>query len=279
MRKGIDSMIGYINAGGRGTRLNGLFTPHPDTGIAKALLEIGDPKVKLVDHHIANLRQQNIERVVVAAGDQPDVYEYVNDIYGHERDIRVTRSLGQLGTGGDLVTYVREFNPTSPIIIQNVDTILDINLDLFSSQLARRRPLGAQACIALTLIKGVPNEGAFVVGMDDKITHSAEFSNEDETATAMSSLGYRGSSTGSVIMYPDFLHSQKWREQDGQLSLYRQTLRQAWQIDGLYAYNNQYGFFRDIGTVATWLDSEADVELQSMLHYDEQKIGKLIQRT
>jgi hypothetical protein len=50
--------IGYINAGGRGTRLNGIFTPDRQTGIAKALLAIGEPPIRLIDHHIANLQQQ-----------------------------------------------------------------------------------------------------------------------------------------------------------------------------------------------------------------------------
>src|SRR5690606_31906942 len=153
MKKSACPSIGFINAGGRGTRLNGLFTPDPETGIAKALLEIGNPKVKLIDHHVANLRQQNIERIVVAAGDQPEVYEYVHDTYKDDINIRVTRSLGQLGTGGDLTVYTRESGLPDPIIVQNVDTILDINLGLFSRQFMHKRQLGAQACIALTLNK------------------------------------------------------------------------------------------------------------------------------
>lgn len=257
--------VGYINAGGRGTRLNGLFTPHPDTGIAKALLEMGNPKVKLVDHHIANLRQQDVGSVVVAAGDQSEVYEYIHDIYGHDRDVVVTRSIGQLGTGGDLTVYARQFDIEDPIIVQNVDTILDIDLGHFYDQFARKQQLDAQACIALTLNEGVPNEGAFFVGSDDRVALSAEFDAEAESMTYL--FGYRGSSTGAAIILPDFLRRQSWQERDGQLSIYRQILRKAWQINGLYAYNNKYGFFRDVGTVATWLSAEDDMELQSQLRY------------
>lgn len=268
----IEPSIGYINAGGRGTRLNGLFVPNPETGIAKALLEIGNPSIKLIDHHIANLRQQNIEKVVVAAGDQTEVCEYIHDIYEGDKGIQVTRSLGQLGTGGDLTVYARESGLTDPIIVQNVDTILDINFRLSTRHFMFSRQLGAQACIALTLNKDVPNEGAFVGGTDDMVMHSAEFCDEALHVNTDNSIGYQGSSTGAVIVDPDFLRHQNWREQDGQLSLYRQTLRQAWQVNSLYAYNNEHGFFRDVGTVATWLDSKADLGLQSLLRYNQRRL-------
>ena len=266
----IDS-IGYINAGGRGTRLNGLFTPNPETGIAKALLEIGTPKVKLVDHHIVNFQQQNIERVVVAAGDQSEVYDYIHDVYD-DSEITVTRSQEQLGTGGDLMTYARESGVTDPIIIQNVDTILDINLNQLISQFAYQRQLGAQACIALTLNSGVPNEGAFLVDINDKVIHSMEFNNasQEMAAKAVDYTKYRGSSTGAVMTQPDFLRRQSWREQDGQLSLYSQTLRQAWREDGLYSYNNGHRLFQDVGTVDAWRSAEDDIALQALLRYNNQ---------
>ncbi len=271
MKANTESSIGYINAGGRGTRLNGLFTPNPETGIAKGMLETGNPKIKLIDHHIANLRQQDIEKVVVAAGDQSELYEYVSDTYANDKDLRVTRSLGQLGTGGDLVVFAREeFGESHPVLIQNVDTILDINLKRFIQQYIHRRKLGAQACIALTLNTGVPNEGAFLVGADDRVIHSTEFNDENETIGADGLLEYQGSSTGAVVIDPEFVRRQTWQEKSGQLSLYRQTLRQAWQVGGLYGYNNGHGFFRDIGTVSTWLDSEDDAELQSLLRYNAQ---------
>lgn len=261
--------IGYINAGGRGTRLNGLFTPDPETGIAKALLEIGVPKVKLVDHHIANFRQQNIERVVVAAGDQPAVYDYIHNIYD-ESEVTVTRSQEQLGTGGDLTTYARESGATDPLIIQNVDTILDINLNQLASQFAHQRQLGAQACIALTLNSGVPNEGAFLVDANDKVIHSAEFSdaNQEMAAKVVDRTKYRGSSTGAVMIQPNFLRRQSWRKLDGQLSLYSQTLRQAWREDSLYSYDNGHRLFQDVGTVDSWRSAEDDIALQALLRYN-----------
>lgn len=107
--------IGYINAGGRGTRLNGLFMPDPEKDIAKALLEIGAPKVKLVDYHIANFQQQNIERIVVATGAQTEVYDYINDVYG-DSGIMATWSRDQFGTGGDLTTYAQDSGVVDPII-------------------------------------------------------------------------------------------------------------------------------------------------------------------
>lgn len=262
-----NSYTGYLSAGGRGTRLNELFYVDPEVGIAKALLEIGKPKTKLIDHHIANLRDQNIEKIVIATGDQSAAYEYVSDTY-KDKGIHVTRSREQLGTGGDLVTYARTNDANTPIIVQNVDTILDIDLTHFGNSFSIMQKLGAQACIALTLNKEVPNQGAYVVGTDNKVIHSAEFNDDDEATGTFTPDSYQASSTGAIIISSDFLREQNWSRRDGQLSLYRQTLRQAWQAEKLYAFNNGYNFFRDLGTVATWQKSEDDVEVQSLLRYN-----------
>lgn len=268
--KTLDS-IGYINAGGRGTRLNGLFTPDPETGIAKALLEIGVPKVKLVDHHIANFQQHNVERIVVAAGDQPEVYDYIHDTYNNN-EVAVTRTQEQLGTGGDLTSYARESGVIDPIIIQNVDTILDIDFEQLISQFAQQRRLGAQACIALTLNSGVPNEGAFLVDINDKVISSEEFigTNQQMSTQAVDRIKYRGSSTGAVMIQPDFLRRQSWRRQDGQLSLYSQILRHAWREDSLYSYDNGHRLFQDVGTVDAWRSAQENIALHALLHYNNQ---------
>lgn len=255
--------IGYINAGGRGTRLNGLFTPDPETGIAKALLEIGNPPIKLIDHHIANLHQQGIDGVVVAAGDQHDVYEYIRDTYD---SVQVTKSTTQLGTGGDLVCYARQVDTDEAILVQNVDTILAIDLRDLSDKFSLQQTMGSVATIALTINRGVPNENAFFVNESDRVVASEEFNttpSEDESFT------YRASSTGAVIFEPSFLRHQDWRKSDGQLSIYRDILRQAQRSRNLYAYNNQTGFFRDVGTIGTWLASEKDNDLQQLLRYNQ----------
>lgn len=257
---------GYISAGGRGTRLNELFTPDPSTGIAKALLEIGNPKTRLIDHHIANLRQQNIERIVVAAGDQHNVYEYIQDTYADDPAIIATKSLSQLGTGGDLVEYARTSDASFPLLVQNVDTILDIDLLAFADQFVTQRRLGAMASIALTLKKGVPNEGAFQVDCEGKVLYSAEFDDSKNMQTQKVNT-HRASSTGAVVIDMDFLRDQKWQKQDGQISLYKNCLYDAWRQDGLYAYNNECRFFRDVGTVAMWLDSRSSLEIQAQLRY------------
>jgi len=257
--------IGYINAGGRGTRLYSIFPPHADTGVAKALLEIGDPRTTLLEHHVANLRHQDIGQIVVATGDQGAVYTYAQDMYAGSPDIHITRSARQLGTGGDLVQYVRTTEPEAPLLIQNVDTVLALDLMDFVQSFKAQQKLGAIASIALTLNHHVPNEGAFRINQANRVVSSMEFHEECEQNQSYS---YAASSTGAVIMQPDFIRSLSWREQDRQLSLYKDCLRTAWEHEGLYAYNNGHKFFRDVGTVAMWLLSQGDVELQYQLRYD-----------
>lgn len=260
--------VGYINAGGRGTRLNGLFNPDEKTGIAKALLSIGNPEIRLVDHHIANLRQQGIESVAVAAGDQEEVYKYINDTYWDEPSIIATKSLEQLGTGGDLLCYARQNEISTDILVQNVDTILDIDLEAFLSEFNDAKKLGRVATIALTLNSGVPNEGAYIVTAQGAVQYSREFSEEEEPAIT-SPTTYRASSTGAVAFTADFLRQNLWQPKDGQLPIYRHILKDAWDRGGLSAYNNGARFFRDIGTVATWLSSQNDSEFQRHLRYEK----------
>lgn len=169
------------------------------------------------------------------------MYEYIQDNYVAEDGVVATSSVAQLGTGGDLINYVREsnFDKNVDVVIQNVDTVLDISIGDFIDEFNFNKALGAVAGIALTLNRGVPNQDAYAVA-----------------------------STGAVILKTDFLKQNRWTEDDGQLSLYRHILADAWGIDGLFAYNNGQKFFRDVGTVATWLASQDNTELQSYLRYN-----------
>lgn len=261
--------VGYVNAGGRGTRLNGLFTPDEKTGIAKALLPIGNSEVRLIDHHIANFQQHGIDNVVVATGDQNQVFEYINDVYVDENGVLATKSSKQFGTGGDLVIYVRQNESSENILVQNVDTILDIDIGVFLHEFIDKREPGRIATIALTLNRGVPNEDAYAVTEQGRVLYSKEFCDHGEMDGG--SAEYRGSSTGAVAIKADFLRQSSWLPKDGQLSLYRHILKDAWKYGGLFAYNNGAKFFRDIGTVATWLASEDDIELQRHLIYNKTK--------
>lgn len=270
MKRITPDTIGYINAGGRGTRLNGIFTPDRQTGIAKALLAIGEPPIRLIDHHIANLQQQGVEDIVIGAGDQEGVYEYIQDTYVAEDGVVATSSVAQLGTGGDLINYVREsnFDKNVDVVIQNVDTVLDISIGDFIDEFNFNKALGAVAGIALTLNRGVPNQDAYAVASTGAVLRSEEFSSPGLSLRDEVKYDYRGSSTGAVILKTDFLKQNRWTEDDGQLSLYRHILADAWGIDGLFAYNNGQKFFRDVGTVATWLASQDNTELQSYLRYN-----------
>lgn len=269
MTLSLDETVGYVSAGGRGTRLNGLFYAEEKTGIAKALLSIGSPEIKLIDHHINNLRHQGIENVVVATGDQSQVFEYVNDVYIGDSRVTATRSAEQLGTGGDLIEYTRRDEANRDIVVQNVDTILDIDLNVLLYEYTCKRKLGRIATIALTLNKEVPNEDAYAVSEFDDVLFSKEF-NDNEDAE-VSSLKYRASSTGAVAVEADYLRNNLWQPKDGQLSLYRHILKDAWEAGGLFAYDNGTKFFRDVGTIATWLMSQDDVELQRHLRYNDTK--------
>jgi len=98
-----DDVTAYINAGGRGTRLGSILVPHPDFGAIKALLEVGNPTVVLLDHHIQKMAQAAMRNVVISAGDVGMVEEYVLESYNQNPGIDVTTSSYRRGNGGDLL--------------------------------------------------------------------------------------------------------------------------------------------------------------------------------
>jgi NDP-sugar pyrophosphorylase family protein len=260
-------LIGYINAGGRGTRLKGLLTADPQKGIAKALIELGEPKIKLLDHHIANLRLQGIDDIVVAAGDQSVVAEYTRDEYSKDRAIMVTTSEVQLGTGGDLVRFAQSLDASRGLVVQNVDTILDINIPNFHDVFLLQQKIGAIVSIALTKKRGVPNEDAYSVNHQGRVLVSNEFE-QPEPENFATEVCYKASSTGAVIVDSEFIGSLEWMMDGGVLSLYKDCLARACCLRGLFAYDNGNRFFRDVGTIASWKVSQGDVDLQKQLRYN-----------
>ena len=115
----------YINAGGRGTRLDSILKPNSETGITKALIEVkGIPIVKLLSD---NLLRQGFGGIIVGAGDHKnisDYYERTREASESEGRIEVINFADQLGTGGDLLRSIRreKNNISNNVLIQNVDT-------------------------------------------------------------------------------------------------------------------------------------------------------------
>ena len=265
-------VTGYINAGGRGSRLKSIFDSDPDFGIAKALLEIGEPAIKLVDHHVKSMiGQAAIKNVVVGAGDLSQVAYYAENQYKDNSEVAVVNSCGfpQLGTAGDLVLAVRKEPELfgEQILIKNVDTILDINDSQFVSfhQLAK-----SALTIALTRKRGVPNEDAFYLDADGKVIYceEAHFNPLDKDSIDHL-ISRRGSSTGAVIVSTSFIESISWEPDDGQLSLYRDVIGEALSQGAVAGYDNNDNFFIDVGTASEWIASERLNLLQNFLCYHD----------
>lgn len=253
---------GLINAGGRGTRLEGLFAPDPKLGIAKALLEIGSPSIKLINHHINDMAQNTLLSIVVSAGDQTPVVEHVRSEYPTVEVIETSESLGN---GSDLVLAVKEEKADFKdlILVKNVDTILDIDEEAL---LAEHLQTGAEMSIALTRNKGIPNEDAFRVGTNGKVLECDEVA--DSPSVDHDRIDYSASSTGVVVFSHRFLLEYEWSKTNGGLSIYKDLAQKALFDGVLYGYDNGSGFFRDIGTVESWNMSIASPDIQNRLVYD-----------
>jgi len=258
----------YINAGGRGTRLASVLDHDPEVGIAKALLEVGDPAIKLLDHHIAAMGRSAFRNIVVGAGDREDVRDYAQTHYSfHDVSVASSQNFDQLGTAGDLILAIRESPKLfgDDVLIKNVDTILDID----DSDFLRRHKLSqAAVSIALTRNRGVPNQDAFYVDSEGTVVYSAEATaNPRDEKDATSLAEWRGSSTGALAVKTDFLRDFDWSPDDGQLSLYRHIMGAAILADSVNGYDNGNGFFLDVGTAATWTEAKRISVIQRHLVY------------
>lgn len=249
--KSIGEVTGYVNAGGRGTRLNTVFAPDAKVGVTKALLRVGSPPLALVEHQVNKLLAAGVRNVVVGVGDHLAVALHITAVYGSGR-VKAVFSAEQLGNGGDLLRTVQEQPHLfgDAIIITNVDTILDWSE---ADALETHRKSRADLTISLTLNKGVPNEGAFYVSQEGRILYSGEaVQNVVERHEAAALTAFRGSSTGAIVVNTAFLGMIAWSPADGALSLYKEVVSSALVKETLFAFNNGEKFFLDVGTVNTW---------------------------
>ncbi|MFA5986445.1 MAG: NTP transferase domain-containing protein [Parcubacteria group bacterium] len=232
----------YINAGGRGTRLESIFPKGP-SGVTKALIDFnGKPMVK---NHTDLLSELGFKNIIVGAGDHLDIKEYYA---GQENErLRVANTETQEDTGGDLIKAIRETeNNGKNVLVENVDTVLYVKnlVDL----LAQHEKSDATATIVLTTKKGVPNEEAFFVDKNGRVIFSREARQEHALVEPEQWTGFKASSTGTVIFKTDFLRSYDWQPGQEPLSAYRDLIPELIKRGELFAYNNENNLFTDTGT-------------------------------
>lgn len=232
----------YINAGGRGTRMESVFPKGPQ-GVTKALIEFdGKP---MIQNHVDLLLKIGFRNIIIGAGDHYSIKEYFQ---GKESDkISVVNAEVQEDTGGDLIKAVREIkNIGSNILVENVDTLLYIKD--FEALLSQHERSGAAATIVLSTKTGVPNEGAFFVDENGKVIFSREARNKYGLEEPKNWDGFQGSSTGTLVFTAESLKNFNWQTGAGSLSIYRDIILELIKQGKLYAYNNENNFFIDTGT-------------------------------
>jgi len=267
----LDGLTAYINAGGRGTRLNTLFTPDARLGVSKALIEIGIPPITMIEHHINKLQDAGISNIVVGVGDHDNVARFVQETHPGQDSIHTVYTSEQLGTGGDLVRAIRAHDDIfdDQILITNVDTLVDLDE---AAIVEFHRSKQSDLTIGLTLNKGVPNEHAYFVGHSDEVVYSNELSgNIRSKEEALTITKYRGSSTGMLVAQKAAIREIGWQPSDGPLSLYKDVAAFVLTQGMMYAYNNDQRLFSDIGTVDTWNDFQHHTSAwQRYIHYKKQ---------
>lgn len=248
----LEGVAAYINAGGRGTRLNSVFVADQQLGISKALIEIGTPPITLVEHQVNRLQQAAFSSIIVGAGDHYNVADHIASTYAEDPAVQAVYTPRQLGNGGDLLQALRLHDELfgNQVLIGNVDSIVDIDeRDFVDFHISHSGAI----TIALTQNKGVPNQDAFLVNQHGQILHSRESAhNPVDLEEAAKRTNSRGSSTGMLVIDILFLESIKWQPADGPLSIYRDIIGQALVARSMYSYDNGTKAFMDVGTVNTW---------------------------
>jgi len=245
-----DGVCAYINAGGRGTRLNAVFTPDEKTGITKALLRFDKGGETLIQRHIDALLTSGFDDIIVGVGDHHHVKQYIettyDDAYVHAIDYD-----DQLGNGGDMLRAVQDYSElfTDSIYVANVDTFINIDKRAVAE---RHRQNGADMTFVLTMSEGVPNYQAFYVDENDRILHTNEDARAILSDETRENTHYRGSSTGSMMLAKTALQAYEWKPSDGAIGLYREVVGDIIAKGRAYAYNNGHRPFIDIGTEDTW---------------------------
>lgn len=266
----IKNLSGYVNAGGRGTRLSSIFEPHERRGVSKALLPVGEPPISLVEHQINKLSAAGLSTIVAGVGDHDNVAGYIESKYGQQRQVHALHYAEQLGNGGDLVRAVRDRSDLfkDNILVVCVDVLLDVDeADFFESHKVN----DADLTIALTRNGGVPNEGAYYVGEDDQVVYCREVADDpvaEEGAKAKTL--YRGSSTGALIIRKAVLQELPWQPSDGSLPLYSSVIGATLEEGTLFAFDNGERLFTDVGTVGSWHEMQAKQgDIAPYIHYQE----------
>ncbi len=232
----------YINAGGRGTRLESVLSKDDKIGITKSLIKFGG-KDPIIKYHIERLAKKGFNNIVVNAGDHFNVKEYLDSM--ETEKLKVITTDAQEGTGGDLIRAVRELPDVGKyILINNSDTLVDIDE---GDVLKQHKDSGAEATFVVSRkTKDIPS---FYVGKDGKIIFYRKAKSEYSVLEPeKEDIAYPASSTGIVVFNTDLVKNYDWQPSDGQLSIYNQIVAKLIKEGKVFAYDNSKKFFVDIGT-------------------------------
>lgn len=266
----LTGVTAYVSAGGTGSRLNKLFYAHPERGISKALLLVGQPAITLIEHQVNKLRSAGVPMTVVGVGHHDNVAEHLAEAYPNDASVQSIYYPEQLGTGGDLVRAIRDQPDLfdDDVFITNTDVLLDINEGSF---LDFHREHGSELSIAVTLNRGVPNQDAYYVTRDGQVIYCAEANqNPLPEIEARSLAAYRASSTGALIAHKEMLQDLAWQPEDGALSLYGSIVASTLEHGSMYAFNNGHRLFTDVGTVPSWNDMQTNSEVLGHVYYGDE---------
>lgn len=182
--------------------------------------------------------KNNLDPIVLAVGHLSSVIKKYFNNHKFIVPIKIVDSEIK-GTGFSFLSALDSLS-TSEVLVMNGDTIVDFNI---SELINTHKSHNSHCTVVLSTLRNVPNEGAFIIGSNQKILYSKERRNPIANIW-FDNINWKGSSTGVILFQRSILTNL---EKEKFLSLEKDIVPYFIDNHNAIAFNNGNKFFMDFG--------------------------------
>lgn len=240
-----------ILAGGRATRLGGICKNTP-----KSMLKVGD--YPFLTYLVTGYIKKRLKPVIILAGHLGEVItQYFSQTAWEKLPVYINHLKnddGEYGTGSRIINGVNSVKADN-ILVVNGDTVLDISIP---NLLEQHQAYNSACTVVLTRLSDVPNFGAFLVGVNNRVLFSREGEAlEDFQEPDKKQIAWMGSSTGAILFRKELLQGLPFIHKQ---SLEKHLLPSLIKQGKVRAFDNGEKTFFDFGKLERlpYLQTRAD---------------------
>ncbi len=237
-------MQAMIFAAGLGTRLKPLTDTMP-----KAMVEVGgDPLIKRI---ILKLKDAGFNRIVVNVHHFAEqITDYLSAQQNFGLDIQISDEQRKLlNTGGGIKHAVHFFDPSSPILIHNVDILSNVDLRRFYNSAKGDATLLVSQRQTKRYLLFNPDEKLRLMGWTNVETHEIRSPYKELDTTTCTPYAFSGIHVFNPSLFPFF---NEMPDEFGIIDFYLQYCDRC----DIYAYPKQDLQLMDVGKMETIAQAE-----------------------